>query len=223
MKTRLPVEAIALRAAKEFQDGDCVNLGAGLPDYCTYFVPEGRQVFFHAENGVIGFGRILSEEEWKLADFDLVNAGPRLVAPKPGMCFTDHGTSFDLVRGGHINTTVLGALEVSEKGDLANWSMGDMAGAGIGGAMDMPIGPGKVIIIMEHTTKKGAPRIVKQCKFPLTAKERVNLIVTDLAVVEVTEDGLILKEIAPGWTPEEVQALTEPKLIVSEELKEMEL
>ena len=180
-------------------------------------------MFFKAENGVLGYGCLLLAEEWEKADFDYVEAGYRAYIPLPGMSFFDMATSFDIIRSKHLDFTVLGALEVSEKGDLANWTWGRIESGGIGGSMDLAVGAKKVIILMPHATKRGEPKIVKECKFPLTAKECVNLIITDMGVIEVTEKGLVLKEIAPGWTPQEVQALTEPKLIVADDLKEVEL
>jgi len=223
MKERLSRETIALRAAREFEDGDLVNIGVGIPDMCTLFVPEGRTVYLHTENGGIGYGPILGEDEWEQADADFIQAGGYFFRPLPGMSIVDHAMSFDLVRGGHLDKTVLGALEVSEQGDLANWSTGSIDDAGIGGGMDMPVGAKKVIVTMEHTTHDGRPRLVKRCRYPLTAPRAVDLIVTDLAVIEVTGDGLLLKEIAPGWTVAEVQALTEPKLMVAADLKEITL
>ena len=223
MKARLTEDVMALRAVKEFSDGDCVNLGTGLPLLCSLYVPEGKDIFFEAENGVLGYGQVLGEEDWKKADFDLVDAGFRPVDRKPGMSFFDMAFSFDLIRGGHLDATVLGGLEVSEKGDLANWTRGAPEEGGIGGAMDLPVATKRVIILMTHTTNDGRPKIVKTCKFPLTAKECVHLIITDIAVIEVTRNGLVLKEFAPGWTPEEVQALTEPKLIIADNVKEIEL
>lgn len=223
MKQRLTEETIALRAVKEFRDGDYVNLGAGLPLLCALFTPEGKDVFFEAENGVLGYGHLLTEEEWEKADFDYVEAGYRFIAPLPGMSFFDMDISFDLIRGKHLDFTVLGALEVSERGDLANWTWGPIESGGIGGSMDLAVGVKRVMVLMTHTTKSGQPKIVKQCKLPLTAKQCVNLIITDLGVIEVTEKGLVLKEIAPTWTPEEVQAFTEPKLILADDLKEIEL
>jgi len=221
MKPRLPRDVVALRAAKEFKDGDCVNLGHGIGTLCSNFIPEDRTVIFHSENGVINYGHVLTEEEEDKADFDLVNASGSFVAPAPGMCFVDHATSLALVRRGRVDITVLGALEVSEKGDLANWTTTGLAGGTLGGAMDMPVGTKKVIVAMEHTTSKGVPKIVKRCKYPLTGKECVDLLVTDLAVIEVTQEGLLVKEIAPEWTIEEVQGLTEPKLLIAEDITEM--
>ena len=223
MKPRLTEDVMALRAVKEFKDGDFINLGAGIPLSCALYIPEGKDVFFEAENGVLGYGHILSAEEWEKADFDYVDAGYHPVERVPGMSFFNMALSFDIIRGGHLDATVLGALEVSEKGDLANWTRGSAESGGIGGSMDLALGAKRVIIIMTHTTKDGLPKIVKECKFPLTGKQCVDLIITDLVVIEVTEKGLVLKELAPTWTPEEVQALTEPKLTIADDLREMEL
>lgn len=223
MKERLTNEIMAIRATREFKDGDCVNLGYGIPNLCAGFIPPDKDVIFHAEQGVLGYGRLLLESEWERVDFDYVDAGIRPFEPRPGMCWFDMDLSFDMIRGGHLDVTVLGALEVSEKGDLANWTREKTAGAGIGGGMDLAVGAKRVIVLMEHTTKKGEPRIVKKCKFPLTARECVDLIITDVAVIEVRREGLVLKEYAPGWTVEEIQALTEPTLIVAEDLSEISL
>lgn len=224
MKTRLDAEVIAMRVAKEFQDGDCVNLGFGIGADAASYIPPDKTVIFHSEQGILGYGRILTEGEEDLADFNLTNAGGKFVAPLPGICFFNHSDSFAMVRGGHLDVTVLGALQVSEQGDLANWSL-DPAGklGNIGGAMDMPVGIKKVIVAMEHTTRGNRIKIVKKCTLPLTCPRCVDLIVTDLAVIEVTPKGLILKEAAPGWSPEEIQALTEPRLILADDFKEMEL
>jgi len=220
MKMRLDEQTIALRAAKEFQDGDVVNLGYGMPGLCANFIPEGRTVFFQSENGVLGYGELAPDEE---KDYELINACDQPVTRQPGMCFFDSGISFDMIRGGHIDIVVLGAYQVSEKGDLANWGRPGRPATGMGGAMDLAIGAKRVIVTMIHTTKDGEPRIIKQCSYPLTAKECVNTIFTDIAVIEVTPGGLVLQEIAPGWSVEEVQELTEPKLIVASDLKEIEL
>lgn len=223
MKERLSEETIALRAAKEFQDGDCVNLGVGIPNLCALFVPEGRTVLFEAENGVLGYGPILLEDEVDKVEIRYVEAGARFFAPQQGMSFFDMGISFDMIRGGRLDITVLGAFQVSEKGDLANWGRPGDVSRTIGGGMDLAVGAKKVIVAMEHITKDGKPRILKECTYPLTGRACVNLIVTDIAVMQVTDRGLVLKEVAPGWTAEEVQALTEAKLIVAEDLKEIEL
>ena len=224
MKTRLDAEVIAMRVAREFQDGDCVNLGFGIGADAASYIPPDKTVIFHSEQGILGYGRILTEGEEDLADFNLTNAGGKFVAPLPGICFFNHSDSFAMVRGGHLDVTVLGALQVSEQGDLANWTL-DPAGklGNIGGAMDMPVGIKKVIVAMEHTTRDNRIKIVKRCTLPLTCPRCVDLIITDLAVIEVTPKGLILKEAAPGWSPEEIQALTEPRLLLADDFKEMEL
>jgi 3-oxoacid CoA-transferase B subunit len=224
MKARLDNEVVAMRVAKEFQDGDYVNLGFGIGNDAASYIPPDKTVIFHSEQGLLGYGRILTEGEEDLADFNLTNAGGKFVAPQPGMCFFNHADSFAMVRGGHLDVTVLGALQVSEQGDLANWSL-DPAGkiGNIGGSMDMPVGIKKVIVAMEHTTRHDQIKIVKKCTLPLTCPHCVNLIVTDLAVIEVAKKGLVLKEFAPGWSPEEIQSLTEPTLILADDLKEMEL
>jgi 3-oxoacid CoA-transferase B subunit len=220
MKIRLDEQTIALRAAKEFEDGMVINLGYGMPASCANFIPEGRTVFFQSENGVLGYGPLGTDEE---KDYELINASDQPVTPLPGMCFFDSAISFDMIRGGHIDMVILGAYQVSEKGDLANWGRPGRPATGMGGGMDLATGCKELVVMMLHTTKEGGPRIVKRCTFPLTAKNCVNKIFTDLAVIDVTKQGLILREVAPGWTAEEVQGLTEAKLIVSEDLKEIEL
>ena len=220
MKMRLDEETIALRAAKEFEDGMVVNLGYGMPGLCANFIPEGRTVFFQSENGTLGYGSLLTDEE---KDYELINASDQPVTPLPGMCFFDSATSFDMIRGGHIDVVILGAYQVSEKGDLANWGRPGRPATGMGGGMDLALGGKRLMVMMLHTTKEGGPRIVRQCTFPLTARNCVKKIFTDVAVIDITKQGLVLREVAPGWTAEEVQALTEPKLIVGEDLKEIEL
>jgi len=220
MKTRLDEQTIALRAAREFTDGSVVNLGYGMPGLCANYIPEGRTVFFQSENGMLGYGNLASDAE---KDYEMINASDQPVTPLPGMSFFDSGISFDMIRGGHIDIVVLGAYQVSEKGDLANWGRPGRPATGMGGGMDLAAGAKKVIVTMLHTTKEGAPRIVKKCTYPLTARQCVSLIVTDLAVIEVTAEGLVLKEIAPGWTVPEVQSLTEAKFVPADDLKEIEL
>jgi 3-oxoacid CoA-transferase B subunit len=220
MKESLDEQTIALRAAREFADGDFVNLGYGMPAACANLIPEGRNVFFQAENGVLGFGPLISSGE---KDYELINASDQPVAPLPGMCFFDSASSFDMIRGGHIDVVVLGAYQVSEKGDLANWGRPGRPATGMGGGMDLAVGAKKVIVMMLHTTKEGVPRIVKECDYPLTGKRCVDTIFTNLAVIAVTEHGLVLRETAPGWTVEEIQKLTEPKLIISPDIKEIEI
>ena len=234
-KHKLDEQTIAMRAAREFEDGMVVNLGGGIPTLACNYVPEGREVLFHAENGALGYGGIASIE---MADWDLFNASFQPVTPLPGMSFFAHDESFALIRGGHVDISVLGALEVSEKGDLANWVAGDLTAfegditdwigldrypPAVGGAMDLAIGAKSVIVCMLHTTRNGQPKIVKECKYELTSPRCVSLIITDLAVIEVTPQGLVLKEIAPGWKPEDVQAVTEPDLILARDMKEISL
>jgi 3-oxoacid CoA-transferase B subunit len=221
MKERLDRQTIALRVAKEFPDGAVVNLGGGIPTLAANFVPEGRTVVFHAENGALGFGGVPGAAEEENPYFMGANGLP--FAPMPGMSFFHHADSFAMIRGGHIDITVLGALQVSEKGDLANWTFPERGIGNIGGAMDLAAGCGRVIIAMEHMTPKGQFKILKKCSYPLTAAHCVDLIVTDLAVLQVTPEGLVLRETAPGWRPEEVQACTEPKMLISQDLKEIEL
>jgi 3-oxoacid CoA-transferase B subunit len=224
MKERLTREGIARRIAKELKDGECVNLGFGMGVVVSSFIPPEKRVIFHSETGVIGYGRVLTADEAELMDYNLVNAGGQYVARLPGMSICDCAEAFNAIRIGRVDVTVLGALQVSEKGDLANWTTDPRGGWGtIGGAMDMPIGAKKVIIGMTHTAKDDKPKIVKKCTLPLTAPECVDLIVTDVAVIEVSPSGLVLKEFAPGWTPEEIQAITEPRLTIAPDLKEMEL
>jgi 3-oxoacid CoA-transferase subunit B len=234
-KPRLDEQTIAMRAAREFEDGMVINLGGGIPTLACNFVPEGREVLFHAENGALGYGGIASTET---ADWDLFNASFQPVTSLPGMSFFQHDESFAMIRGGHVDISVLGALEVSEKGDLANWVAGDLSKfdgdisdwigmerypPAVGGAMDLAIGAKKVIVTMKHTTRNGQPKIVNKCKYELTGRECVSRIITDLAVIDVTPKGLVLKEIAPGWQPEEVQTMTEPTLIITLDLKEISL
>lgn len=221
MKERLDRQTIALRVAKEFPDGAIVNLGAGIPALAANFVPEGRTVIFHAENGVLGFGGVPDNTEEEKPYQLGANGTP--FSPLPGMCFFHHADSFAMIRGGHIDITVLGALQVSEKGDLANWTFPERGIGNIGGAMDLASGCARVIIAMEHLTPKGQLKILKYCSYPLTAQGCVDLIVSDIAVMQVTPEGLVLKETAPGWTPDEVQSYTEPKLLSAPDLREIEL
>jgi len=220
VKSRLDEQTIALRAAREFADGAVVNLGYGLPCLCADFVPEGRKVFFQSENGILGYEGLASDAE---KDYEMINAADQPVKPAPGMYFFDSAQAFDMIRGGHIDVVVLGAYQVSEKGDLANWGRPGRPATGMGGGMDLAAGAGRVIVTMLHTTREGGPRIVKDLTFPLTAKRCVSLIVTDLAVIEVTTAGLVLKEMAPGWTFKEIQDLTEARLKPATDLKEIEL
>jgi 3-oxoacid CoA-transferase subunit B len=219
-KEKLDRTTIALRAANEFKDGNIVNLGIGIPTMAVNFIPEGREVIFHTENGCLGFGPIADVEN---ADLDLVNAGTQAITVQAGMSLFDHADSFGMIRCGRIDVCVLGGLQVSEKGDLANWITPKRSIGNIGGGMDLAFCAKRLVITMEHVTKDGEPKIVKDCTYPLTASHCVDLIITDIAVIEVTDKGLVLKEVAPNWTAEEVQALTEPTLIVAPDLKVIEL
>ena len=212
-------EFIARRVAKELQDGDVVNLGIGLPTLVANHVPEDISVFFQSENGFIGLGPIPVEGE---EDINIVNAGGQCVTILPGGVFFDSATSFGIIRGGHVDMTVLGALQVDEKGNLANWMIPGKMVPGMGGAMDLVTGAKKVIVAMEHTVK-GNHKILKECNLPLTAAGEVNTIITEMGVMEVTKEGLVLKEINPEFTVEEVQAATEAILIISDHLTKMEV
>lgn len=209
---------IAKRVAKELHDGDVVNLGIGLPTMVASYVPEGMDVTFQSENGFVGLGP--APEEGK-EDKDIVNAGGMPVTIKEGGVFFDSATSFGIIRGGHVDMTVLGALQVDGKGNLANWMIPGKMVPGMGGAMDLVVGAKKVIVAMEHTVK-GNPKILKECNLPLTAAGEVDLIITEMGVMEVTDKGLVLTEINPEFTVEDVKNATEAELIVADDLKEME-
>jgi 3-oxoacid CoA-transferase subunit B len=208
-----------MRVAKELRDGMSVNLGIGLPTLVANFLPEEATIMLHAENGILGYGGINpNDDEW---DTDLINAGGQPITLIPGASFFNSATSFAMVRGGHLDITVLGGLQVSAKGDLANWALPGKAG-GIGGAMDLAAGARRVIVAMEHMTREGEPRILRECTYPLTARECVDLVVTNLAVIEVTTAGLVLRETAPGVTTGQVVAATAAPLDVSD-VKVMDL
>lgn len=219
-KFRLDRETIAMRVAKELQDGDVVNLGIGIPSLCSQFVPEGRDVLYHSESGVLNFGPMADEGD---EDVDLTNASGHFLAWHPGMSFFHSADAFAMIRGGHIDVTVLGALQVSAGGDLANWMLPERGVGNVGGAMDLAAGAKRVIVAMEHTDRAGNSKVVQECSYPLTGKACVHLIVTDIAVMEVIPDGLLLREVAPGWSPQEVQAQTDAALIISPALTEIAL
>ncbi len=219
MKARLDKKEIASRVAREFENGMLINLGYGMPSLCSNYIPKDKSVYFMGENGVLGYGAL---DKDATPDYELINASDQPVARAPGMCFFDSAMSFDMVRGGHIDIAVLGAYQVSGKGDLANWGRPGRPATGMGGGMDLAVGCSQLYIMMQHTTKDGAQRIVHECSFPLTAKSCVDRIFTDIAVIDVTAEGLSLKETAPGWTAGEVQDLTGVPLIIADELKEME-
>ncbi len=221
MKEGLTRELIALRVAKELKDGMYVNLGIGLPTLTSLFIPEGTDIILHSENGILGYRGIVADE--READIDIVNAGGQPTVLFPGASVFDLTTSFLMIRGGHIDVAVLGAYQVSEKGDLANWQLPRYHVGGIGGAIELATSVKRLIVAMEHTNKNGQPKIVRECSFPLTARGCVDTIVTNLAYLKVTPNGLLLKEVAPGITPEDVQAVTEPHLKIADNLIEMEL
>ncbi|MBP6142838.1 MAG: CoA transferase subunit B [Proteocatella sp.] len=212
-------ELIVKRVARELKDGDVVNLGIGMPTLVANYIPEDMDVTFQSENGFLGLG---PAPEAGCEDEYIVNAGAQPVTIKSGGMFFDSATSFAIIRGGHVDVTVLGALQVDEEGNLANWMIPGKMVPGMGGAMDLVVGAKRVIVAMEHTAK-GAPKILKKCSLPLTASHQVNTIITEMGVMEVTAKGLELVEIAEGLTVEEVQAATEATLIVSENLKTMEV
>lgn len=219
-KERMDREVIAMRVAREFQHGMVVNLGIGIPTLCSNFVPEGRAIVYHSESGVLGYGELAPEGE---EDMDFINAGGQFVTLNPGASFFHSADSFAMIRGGHVDITVLGALQVSERGDLANWFIPERGIGNVGGAMDLAVGAKRVIAAMEHNDRQGNPKVVGECTYPLTGKGCVSLIVTDLAVIEVTRQGLILKEIAPGWTVEEVRSQTGAPLTPAPDLTEVSL
>ena len=217
---KLPREVIAMRVAQELQDGDVVNLGIGIPSLCSQFVPDGRTVLYHSESGVLNYGPMAKEGE---EDQDLINASGQFLASVPGMSFFDSSDAFAMIRGGHIDVTVLGALQVSSKGDLANWMIPSRGIGNVGGAMDLAVGAKRVIVAMEHVDKEGNPKLVETCTFPLTCPSSVDLVVTDIAVISVGDNGFTLLETAPGWSVQDVQDQSGAEIIISESVMEIQI
>lgn len=220
MIERLEREVIAMRVAKELADGSYVNLGIGIPTLVSNFLPPDLTVFYHSESGVLNCGPLADEGE---EDVDLINAGGQFLKPVLGMSFFSSAHAFAMIRGGHVDATVLGALQVSATGDLANWMLPQRGVGNIGGAMDLCAGAKRVIVAMEHTDSQGQPKVVQRCTYPLTGKACVSLVVTDVAVMAVTQSGMLLREMAPGWTVEDVQEITGAHLTLADDLKEIEL
>jgi 3-oxoadipate CoA-transferase, beta subunit len=209
---------IAWRAAQDIEDGAYVNLGIGFPEMVAKFQPEGKQAIFHTENGVLDFGPAPPEGE---EDWDLVNAGKKAITLKPGTAFFHHADSFAMVRGGHLDVAILGAYEVAENGDLANWSTGKGGVPAVGGAMDLVHGAGRVAVLTEHTTKKGQPKLVKRCSLPLTGVGCVTRVYTSLAVIDIDDGHFILREKLPAMSVEELQSVTGGTLHIDGDVKDL--
>ncbi len=219
-KERLDRAIIAMRVARELPPGGTVNLGIGIPTLVSMFVADDSIVFYHSESGVLNCGPLAEDGN---EDIDLINAGGQFLEPVPGMAYFSSADAFAMIRGGHVDVTVLGAHQVSSNGDLANWMLPDRGVGNIGGAMDLAAGADKVIVAMEHNDRSGSPKVVEECSFPLTGRGCVSLVVTDVAVLEPTADGMVLRETAPGWSAADVQEITGARLIIPENVGEYEV